>query len=91
MKMIAERLIELEVVEAISDETVRLTLKENELKPWRQESWCIAEERKNHPGTGQLKHPRQSVIIQKIRIAVFGVFGERPNMLRLPLLIIWVY
>lgn len=44
MKMIANRLIELEVVETISDETVRLTLKENELKPWRQETWCIAEE-----------------------------------------------
>jgi hypothetical protein len=40
MQMIADRLIELEVVETISDETVRLTLHRNELK----ETWCIAEE-----------------------------------------------
>ncbi len=41
MQMIADRLVELEIVESISDETVRIILKKNEVKPWQQQCWCI--------------------------------------------------
>lgn len=34
-------MVELEYVENISHETVRQTLKKNELKPWLNKSWCI--------------------------------------------------
>lgn len=44
MNMIAGKVVELEIVSSISDETVRLTLKRNELKPWQQECWCIPAE-----------------------------------------------
>ena len=43
MQMLADKLIELEVVETVSKETVRTTLKKNELKPWLKEEWCIPE------------------------------------------------
>ena len=36
----ADRLVSLEVVDRGSPETVRKTLK-NELKPWRQDMWCL--------------------------------------------------
>ena len=41
LKLLADRLVECEVVESISTETVRQTLKKNELKPWLKECWCI--------------------------------------------------
>ena len=40
MQLLADKLIELKLVEAISDETVRRTLKK-ELKLWLKEEWCI--------------------------------------------------
>ncbi|MBD1996113.1 IS630 family transposase [Leptolyngbya sp. FACHB-541] len=43
MQLLANRLVELQVVEAISDETVRQTLKKNDVKPWLKEQWCIPE------------------------------------------------
>ena len=41
LKLLADRLVECEIVESISTETVRRTLKKNELKPWLKECWCI--------------------------------------------------
>ena len=41
LKLLADRLVEREIVESISPETVRQTLKKNELKPWLKECWCI--------------------------------------------------
>lgn len=41
MQLYADKLVELQVVESISDETVRRTLKKNELKPWLTKRWCI--------------------------------------------------
>ena len=41
LQLLAEKLIELEVVETVSRETVRTTLKKNELKPWLKAEWCI--------------------------------------------------
>jgi len=40
MQLLAGKLIALQVVAAISDETVRETLKD-ETKPWRQANWCF--------------------------------------------------
>jgi len=41
LHMIADKLVQLEVIETISHESVRRTLKKNKLKPWRNEQWCI--------------------------------------------------
>lgn len=41
MQLLADKLVECNIVDSISDETVRLTLKKNALKPWLKECWCI--------------------------------------------------
>ncbi|MEM6447482.1 MAG: IS630 family transposase [Cyanobacteria bacterium P01_D01_bin.123] len=41
LRLLAERMVSLEYVESISYETVRQTLKKNELKPWLKKSWVI--------------------------------------------------
>ena len=42
LQLMADQLVELEIVESISPETVRRTLKKNELKPWLKECWCLS-------------------------------------------------
>ena len=44
LRLLADRLVECEIVESIHPETVRKTLKTNELKPWLKECWCIPPE-----------------------------------------------
>jgi len=44
MELLAERVVALQIVERCSDETVRRTLKKNELKPWLRKMWCIPAE-----------------------------------------------
>ncbi|HEX7556605.1 MAG TPA: hypothetical protein VF338_08270 [Leptolinea sp.] len=39
--MLAHEMVRLEYVEEVSHETVRQVLKDNELKPWLREEWCI--------------------------------------------------
>jgi len=41
LRLLADQLVELEIVPSISHETVRATLHKNELKPWRKKQWCI--------------------------------------------------
>ena len=41
LNMLADKLVELNVVDSITSECVRLTLKKNELKPWLKEQWVI--------------------------------------------------
>ena len=41
LHMLCDELKRRRVVRSISHETVRKVLKKNELKPWRQEMWCI--------------------------------------------------
>ena len=41
LKLLADQLVECEIVGTISTETVRQALKKNELKPWLKQSWCI--------------------------------------------------
>jgi len=42
LRLLADRLVELEVVTAVCHETVRQTLLANDLKPWLKRQWCIA-------------------------------------------------
>ena len=44
LRLLADELVRLEVVDAVSHETVRRTLTANELKPWLREQWCIPPE-----------------------------------------------
>lgn len=44
LRLLADRLVELEIVEQISHETVRQTMQANELKPWLKKEWCIPPE-----------------------------------------------
>ena len=41
LKLLADQLVECEIVGTISTETVRQALKKNELKPWLKQSWCL--------------------------------------------------
>jgi transposase len=44
LRLLAETMVELEYIDAISYETVRKVLKKNELKPWQKKQWCIPPE-----------------------------------------------
>src|SRR5438105_2181980 len=44
LRRLSDRLVELEVVEQVSHETVRQVLKKNELKPWQKKQWWIPPE-----------------------------------------------
>jgi transposase len=41
LRALNERIIELEIVEQVSHETVRTVLKKNKLKPWQEKQWCV--------------------------------------------------
>ncbi|HPE73170.1 MAG TPA: IS630 family transposase [Candidatus Competibacter sp.] len=41
LRLLADRLVELDVIDSISPECVRMTLKKNELKPWLRQQWVI--------------------------------------------------
>src|SRR5262245_34274951 len=41
LRLLADRLVEPEVVDAVSDETVRRALKRNAPKPWLRQQWVI--------------------------------------------------
>lgn len=41
LRTIAARVVELEIVESVSYETIRTVLKKNKLKPWQKKQWCI--------------------------------------------------
>lgn len=40
-ELLVKQMVSLGVVEAISNETVRMMLKKNDLKPWQKQEWCI--------------------------------------------------
>ncbi|MGB9880791.1 MAG: IS630 family transposase [Anaerolineae bacterium] len=44
LRLLADRMVELGYVPAISHETVRQGVKKNELKPWLKQEWCIPPE-----------------------------------------------
>jgi hypothetical protein len=41
LQLLADKLVQVQIVESISRETVRQVLQKNELKPWLKEQWCI--------------------------------------------------
>jgi transposase len=41
LRLLGQQMVELGYVESISHETIRQTLKKNELKPWQNKEWCI--------------------------------------------------
>ena len=41
LRLLASRIVELQYLDSVSHETVRQTLKKNELKPCLKEQWCI--------------------------------------------------
>jgi len=45
LRLLAREMVRLEYVEAVSHETVRRVLKDNELKPWLRQEWCIPPKR----------------------------------------------
>lgn len=42
LQLVRERLLEHKLVEQVSLESIRLVLKEHDLKPWQQRSWCVS-------------------------------------------------
>ena len=44
LRLLADRMVTLEYVDSVSHETVRQTLKRNELKPWQKKAWCVPPE-----------------------------------------------
>ncbi|RMD65787.1 IS630 family transposase [Candidatus Parcubacteria bacterium] len=44
LRLLADQMVKLEYVESVSHETVRQTLKRNDLKPWQKKEWCIPPE-----------------------------------------------
>ncbi|MBU1337833.1 MAG: IS630 family transposase [Acidobacteria bacterium] len=45
LRLLADRVVELNYIDSISHEAVRRNLKKNELKPWRHKGWVIPPER----------------------------------------------
>lgn len=43
LELIHEEIMERKVVDRISHESIRMILKEHDLKPWQQQSWCVPE------------------------------------------------
>jgi hypothetical protein len=41
LELIREQVLKSEVVKAVCTESIRLVLKEHDLKPWQQQSWCV--------------------------------------------------
>lgn len=41
LRALRARIVELEIVESVSYETVRTLLRKNSLKPWQEKQWCI--------------------------------------------------
>jgi transposase len=41
LRLLADKVVELQIADAVSHETIRHVLHTNELKPWLKEEWCI--------------------------------------------------
>jgi transposase len=41
LRLLADRVVQLNIIDEISHETIRQVLDDNELKPWRKQEWCI--------------------------------------------------
>jgi len=41
LRLLADKVVQMEIIESVSHETVRRVLHDNEIKPWLREEWCI--------------------------------------------------
>jgi transposase len=41
LRLLADKVVQLKIIDRVSHETIRQVLNDNELKPWRKEEWCI--------------------------------------------------
>lgn len=41
LRLLADWVVQLKIIDSLSHETVRQVLEDNELKPWRKQEWCI--------------------------------------------------
>lgn len=41
LRLLADWVVQMEIIDSLSHETVRRVLDDNELKPWRRQEWCI--------------------------------------------------
>jgi transposase len=41
LRLLADRVVQMKIVDSVSHETVRQVLKDNQLKPWLKKEWCI--------------------------------------------------
>jgi transposase len=41
LRLLADRVVQLKIVDSVSHETIRQVLKNSELKPWLKKEWCI--------------------------------------------------
>jgi transposase len=41
LRLLADKVVELKITNRVSHETIRQVLKDNDLKPWLKEEWCI--------------------------------------------------
>ena len=41
LRLLADRVVQLKIVDSVSHETIRRVLNDNEIKPWLKEEWCI--------------------------------------------------
>jgi hypothetical protein len=41
LRLLADQVVQLKIIDSVSHETIRQVLKDNELKPWLKEEWCI--------------------------------------------------
>ena len=41
LRLLADQVVQLKIIQDISHETIRQVLEDNELKPWRKQEWCI--------------------------------------------------
>jgi transposase len=48
LRLLADRVVQLKIVDTVSHETVRQVLKGNEIKPWLKEEWCIPPQANAH-------------------------------------------
>tara|TARA_B110000879_G_scaffold24574_1_gene32770 strand:- start:703 stop:1209 length:507 start_codon:yes stop_codon:yes gene_type:complete len=43
LKVLADKLVSLDVIDSVSPQTIGRVLKKNELKPWQKKKWCLPE------------------------------------------------
>jgi transposase len=67
LRALAERAVELEIVESVSHETIRTVLKKKVLKPWLKKNWCVGP-----TGNEFFVAAMEDVLMAEIELSVLG-------------------